>query len=617
MDNVKLINYIRNGYTAAEMASTLGIHDLDLYQHINKLENCGYALSKNFYSDGYFKYTFKGADNSNDETINIITRPDEDEVRILCLSDLHYTSQFENRNMIHRAYDYARRNNIKIIFLCGDILQGTFGYGENSFKSGIDQINEFLNDFPFDNDVLIIAVGGDHDESLYHKEYINPIDVITKTRHNIIIPNYKYVSLKIKDLNIVLKHVQSESREAGYQTVKVKAPENYDMIINGHYHHYEFVDYISKIILTLPTSSNIHSSMNGFVDLKLYSSDNHVNRVTSDFITYINGEEVKLVTNDGRICIKEKNVDNVEEFNHRVINNPFKPTLNKDESEIIDELENEVSDLKEQLSVVNIDSNRLKSEKNDLIEENKELSSTIEILESDKTNLESTLKTVKYEKEKKDSKIENLEKENKRVLSSNKQLTANNKELKRSNIDLRNKNEELIKELKDAKELLKEYENCTKIVEQPKEETNEELTKIVEETAKAMIIAKKNENLTQEEIIEFKNKQINNISKFLKENPNLFEEETKRNEESENTNESKNEMTYEELTYEELMKNEEFNDIMCDVMDNITMEMSEKEEKQRTLKENKSYKKGKRIMNSQKSKRERTEDLIKKASKKQ
>ncbi len=216
-----------------------------------------------------------------------------------------------------------------------------------------------------------------------------------------------------------------------------------------------------------------------------------------------------------------------------------------------------------------------------------------------------------------DEKIENLEKENKRVLSSNKQLTANNKELKRSNIDLRNKNEELIKELKDAKELLKEYENCTKIVEQPKEETNEELTKIVEETAKAMIIAKKNENLTQEEIIEFKNKQINNISKFLKENPNLFEEETKRNEESENTNESKNEMTYEELTYEELMKNEEFNDIMCDVMDNITMEMSEKEEKQRTLKENKSYKKGKRIMNSQKSKRERTEDLIKKASKKQ
>ena len=126
-----------------------------------------------------------------------------------------------------------------------------------------------------------------------------------------------------------------------------------------------------------------------------------------------------------------------------------------------------------------------------------------------------------------------------------------------------------------------------------------------------MIIAKKNENLTQEEMIEFKNKQIKKFSKFLKENPNFFKEaDEKRNEELENTNESNN------MSFEELMKNDDFVDKMCDIMDGVSMNLSGEDEKKRILKASREFAKGNRILKSQMSRDERIEEFKKKASKK-
>ena len=606
MENIKLINSIKNGFTAAEMATSLGIHDLDLYQHINKLEGSGYALSRNYFSDGNFKYTFKANDPSNEKKINIITKPNEQDVRILCMSDLHYTSSYENNDMIHKAYDYAKRNGIKLIFLCGDILQGTFGHNEFNFLPGEDQIKRFLTDFPYDNDILIFGVGGDHDESIYHKYYVNPIDVITKTRHNIVIPNYKYASLRIKDADIVLKHIQKDTRSTGYPSVPVEAPLTYEVLIEGHHHDYEFEDNVNRININIPTTSDIHSTMNGFVDLKLKFNVNHLIKVESDFITYINGNEVKLVHNAGNIMFKDRTVDNVQEFNHRKVSNPYKPTIIEDNTQEIDKLKKDLSDTKNKLSNVIVEKETLESDKVDLIEKNKDLSTTIETLESDKERLEETIKSVKYDKNKKDSKIEELERENKRVFDSNRQLTSNNKELKDSNNELRNSNQELLKELNEYKKKLKEYENgmvtpvTTQVIEEPVV-VNEELDKVVEETAKAMIIAKKQE-LTKEEMITFRAARIEEFKKFLKK-----EDKEKLRDEFLQKVEEFNE----EPVKEENFNDDDFVDKMCDVMDNVSMELSGDAEKKRIKKVNRTIAKGKRVVNSQMSKQDRINELLK------
>ena len=593
MENIKLINSIKNGFTAAEMAASLGIHDLDLYQHINKLEGSGYTLSRNYFSDGNFKYTFKANDSSNDKEINIITRPDEETVKVLCMSDLHYTSSLENNDMIHKAYDYAKRNGIKLIFLCGDILQGTFGHSDSTFLPGEEQIKRFLSDFPYDNDVLIFGVGGDHDESIYHREYLNPIDVITKARHNIVIPNYKYASLRIKDADITLKHIQSDSRAFGYPQVAVKAPENYDILVRGHQHNYEFQDLINKVNINIPTTSDIHSSLNGFVELTLRFNVNHLTRVEADFITYINGKEVRLVHNVGNVNFKEKTVNNIQDFKHKKINNPFKPTLTVDNSEEINTLKKHISDANNKLAKQIIENETLEAEKNDLIEENCFLTSTIERLESDKSRLEESLKSAKYDKSTKSSKIEELESENKRVFDSNRQLTTNNKELK-------SKNQELIKELNEYKRQLKEaLEGKTIVV--PVEETTITVVEQPVEVVEVDINSKEYFYKT------FKEARMEEFRKFLKSQTEKEEKDRLREEFLKKAHDFK-----EELTYEDVENNEELADKMCEVMDAASFALSGVEQRKKILKTNKVIAKGKRMVNSQMSRQDRIQELMNK-----
>ena len=63
------------------------------------------------------------------------------------MSDLHYTSKFQNLDVVHQAHEYAKKNGIKLIFNGGDILHGNFGYSETEFEAGIEQTEKFLKDY--------------------------------------------------------------------------------------------------------------------------------------------------------------------------------------------------------------------------------------------------------------------------------------------------------------------------------------------------------------------------------------------------------------------------------------------------------------------------------------
>ena len=151
MKKEELIKSIEKGILASEMAVNFKMHDLNLYDEINKLENKGYTLHRTYYSDGQFKYEF-GADNKKNLTgdIDIITKPNEKVVKLVAMSDMHYTSEAENRTATHVAYKHAKDNNIHLIFVPGDILEGKPD-PIREYKKGVNQVKLFLNEFPYEN----------------------------------------------------------------------------------------------------------------------------------------------------------------------------------------------------------------------------------------------------------------------------------------------------------------------------------------------------------------------------------------------------------------------------------------------------------------------------------
>ena len=625
MERQDLLNSIKAGMTAAEIAVKFHLHDLDLYQEINKLENAGYTLSRNYYSDGNFKYTFAGRDLSNLHETNIITKPDEKEVRILCMSDLHYTSKYQNLDVVHKAFEYAKNNGINLIFNGGDILHGNFGFSETEFEDGIEQIEKFLKDYPFDNRILTFGVGGDHDSSIYYKEMINPIDVIRKERHDIVIPNYFANIIKIKDANIVLRHLVTKNKTIS-QNFGIEIPSCGEIFINGHPHRYDFYDNGSNISINLPTTSDLTSTLNGFVVMNLIYNSGHLSRVESDYITYINGKEVTLVHNAGNISYKGRTIDNVEEYCHQVVNNPYKQIDRNLEETTIKGLNEELEKTQNDLSEAKLENEKLDSTNNSLMV-------SLEEANKEKERLCKTISNYKKEKASKETKIENLENENKRVLESNKQINKNNKNLKEENKRVRDKNEELLNELNKYKKLLEEYQKSNvQVVETKEEETieiveallQEETIEVAEETPEVMSLEEKNK--LEFYLKEFKKARIQEFKEYLKNHPEVLN--SKKEEEQ---NESKlkvavvssgnriheivKTMVMNELELEDSSRID-FHEKMESVMDAATFELMGEKEKKRVKKLNKALDKGQKIYTSQLTKAERLDLLKNKYSKK-
>ena len=554
MEKKDIINCINNGFTAAEMAVKLKIHDLDLYREINKLKNEGYTLSRKYYSDGNFKYTFDANYHMNDKEINIITNPNEKEVKVLCMSDLHYTSRFQNLDMVHRAYDYAKKNGIKLVFIGGDILHGKFGQDERSFEDGIIQIEKFINDYPFSNDILTFGVGGDHDESIYFTEHINPIKVISSRRHDIVIPNYVYSPLRIKGARIQLNHKYLDDGIHQHMSSYIKIPTNeYEISLNGHSHKYDFIDFGERININLPTTSNMNPTINGFIELTLnFNTEGRLNYVSSRYITYINGKEVTLVYNGGCVNYVYNKVNNIENYTHKVINNPFKPSKFKNDDEIISSLNDEVTNVKNKLENVLSDNEKLTSALNDANEETERLRKVVS--------------SSKHNRTEKNQKINKLETENKRISDSNKQLTENNKKLNDDNKSLKEANKELLEELKEYKALLGEYKKNSE-------------NQIIEEN-KLNSLDEKQE------------KEDNNINVLICEKGSLLSNEALK-----------------VVIEEHLEVVAPYSEKILDAMDNATLELCGEEKKKSLLKNEKLSKKNKRLINSQMSKQDRIEEL--------
>ena len=276
MPTIKLLNLIDEGKSCNEICKELNITSNQLFTKLTNLRNKGINFNSKYYSSGEITYSqIKNYEqlmriNSKNYT-TLITKPNEGELRVLAISDLHFGSSKERVDLVNRAFDYCTKNNINIIFNCGDMIDGTFGQIEKDIEDVYGQIEHFIKDYPFDKNILTFGVAGDHDLSALTKSGQDFITALKSSRQDIIVPSYNNVTLFVKNDKIVLHHNITDGKNGQPNA----------LMLCGHPHKYRaYVTKENALSIAVPSLSDINESIPTALDMDIIFKDGLITNVT-------------------------------------------------------------------------------------------------------------------------------------------------------------------------------------------------------------------------------------------------------------------------------------------------------------------------------------------------
>jgi len=167
--------------------------------------------------------------------------------RFLVISDLHFYSndlnQEQNNKIMCNVYNYAIKNSIHLILICGDLIHGY----NDSIINKFDQPYKFINDYPYDKSINNICILGNHDYNLY-KEGLNIKEILNNNRLDFISLDYGKGIVSIGDFNIMLRHViDFKNIKKDEQCFDDNTYKNLDLILRGHSHIFKTYSDIIKV----------------------------------------------------------------------------------------------------------------------------------------------------------------------------------------------------------------------------------------------------------------------------------------------------------------------------------------------------------------------------------
>lgn len=249
-----------------EICEFLNISPNQLYDELLKLKNKGTQYIRKYYSDGFIKYKDVSAPSTLikykciEQEKTIITDINEDDMKFLLISDLHFGNELERIDLVNRAYEYCIKNGINIILCGGVLIDGAFTKGTQKISDLYEQVEYFMKNYPYDKNILTFSVAGDHDVSVLTKASLDIMEICNNFRHDIVIVGYNNAKINLKNDGIQLFHFNKDF------SCKRTSP----IILNGHLHKYSTEINNNSLNITLPTLSNIVQPMPTALELDVY-----------------------------------------------------------------------------------------------------------------------------------------------------------------------------------------------------------------------------------------------------------------------------------------------------------------------------------------------------------
>ena len=309
-----LIQLIVAGKTNKEICEQLNISSQQLVDELLKLKNRGIMCFRKYYSDGTIKYQnlygMRSLNNYNNigQDRTIITDTNENSMKVLVISDLHFGNELERLDLVNKAYNYCIKNGINIILCGGDLVDGAFTKGNQKITDLHKQVEYFLKNYPYDKNILTFSVAGDHDMSVLYKSFLDIIEACNNFRHDIIIGGYNNTGINIKNDKLLLYH----HIDSGNMRI-TDAP----IILHGHSHKFSTNINKTTLNIAIPSLSNINQLMPSALELNLYFNKGYISDSVIKHIYF--GEQDIILSEStfdllkGRSLIEET-VKNVESF---------------------------------------------------------------------------------------------------------------------------------------------------------------------------------------------------------------------------------------------------------------------------------------------------------------
>ncbi len=280
-----LFELIKQKLTINEICEQLQLSRKQIYYILRMMEDKGFEFNRQYYDNGDIIYTPKTIITQNNQKnyVDIITK-NSNTLRAVAISDLHIGNKKQRLDAIDKIYDYCVKEGIHIIFICGDLIDGTYGKGDKLIKNPEQQIEFVLNKYPYDHSILNIAVLGDHDYSVAESASQNLAVALKNYRHDIIPIGFGLGEININKGKIVLMHKFGYKYQKEFdKMVSIKNLHN-DLILQGHYHSPFRIQYINtNYFVTIPTLSDIRDFASepfpGAVLIEREVLNNHFSRV--------------------------------------------------------------------------------------------------------------------------------------------------------------------------------------------------------------------------------------------------------------------------------------------------------------------------------------------------
>lgn len=161
--NKPLLEKLESGISLVNLKETLNMDPLSIGMEIKKLESIGYLVDKELYINGDVIY--KISKNVFTKSFTIKGTKNNTSYRFGVCSDIHIGRELDGVDNLIRTIDYFNKDNINIVFIVGDLFEGISYQETDIFKDGFNQINRFLSNLPYNDNMVYCIVLGNHDIS--------------------------------------------------------------------------------------------------------------------------------------------------------------------------------------------------------------------------------------------------------------------------------------------------------------------------------------------------------------------------------------------------------------------------------------------------------------------
>lgn len=274
VDLNELKKLMEEGKSANEICVNLNINRNSLAYYLAKLEYEGIYFNRVNYYTGVTTYNFDREENNN----TILTGMNENKTKFLVISDLHFGNKDDRTDLVSKAFEYCKSKDIHYVLCGGDMIDGVYSSERKKIPGIKEQMQYFIDYYPYDKNITTFAINGDHDISANNvKNIITFTDFVKRNRSDIIMLDKSEAFVNIKNDSIMMFHGRDD---------KLVNHPDVPLVLRGHSHVYNTQVYKNKLIISLPALSNLGKTIPSALDLTL--------SFEKGIITFVNVKQILL-----------------------------------------------------------------------------------------------------------------------------------------------------------------------------------------------------------------------------------------------------------------------------------------------------------------------------------